>query len=207
MTTIYTDKKDLPERKLNDVYPTEKDLIFQALSHVNLLSVGMILDIGAGDGRWGRTAKMLTKGEAQLCGSDVVGDCPRGFDRWDVGDYLEQYYENKAFDLIVSNPPYYIAEKVVRKAWVELAPGGEMVFLLRLSFQSGVDRANHLWQEIFPYKIGIVSRRPSFYDRGTNGTDYGVYYWRKGNKGQCFGTPGEWKTFLLVHQRDPLGKN
>lgn len=205
MTTIYIKTEDLPERITNDVYPTEHDLIEQALSHIHFAGAGMILDIGAGDGRWGLTAKRKTY-DAQLCGIDIVGEKPEGFDRWEQADYLTYQFPLKSFDLIVSNPPYYIAEKIIYKAWEELAVGGDMIFLLRLSFQAGVNRAKNLWKFIHPYEVGIVSRRPSFYGRGTNGTDYGVYYWKKVHRDECWGFPGEWKTFLLLHDRDELDK-
>jgi SAM-dependent methyltransferase len=205
MTTIYVkDDTIQKDRREHDFYPTEPDLIRQALRFLDLSDTYSILDIGAGDGRWGREAKRLTEGQAQLYGIDIVGDKPNGFDFWMREDFLQYEYSGWMFDLIVSNPPYYIAEKIIRKAWTELAPGGQMVMLLRLSFQAGVDREQGLWQEIHPYQVGVVSRRPSFYDRGTNGTDYGVYYWKKDWKGDCWGVKGEWKTFLLLHDREPM---
>lgn len=205
MTTIYIKKEDLPERRKNDIYPTESDLIVKALECVYVPKIRNILDIGAGDGRWGREVKKLEP-TAKLHGIDIVGDKPEGFDYWVQNDYLQYNYSPFMFDLIVSNPPYYIAEKIVRKAWEELAPEGEMVFLLRLSFQAGVGRAKNLWQNICPFQVGVVSRRPSFYGRGTNGTDYGVYYWKKTFLGDCLGDSGVWDTFLLIHEREPLKK-
>jgi SAM-dependent methyltransferase len=206
MTTIYTNKKDLPKRKERDVYPTEHDLIKQALYAENLTDVTQILDIGAGDGRWGSEARIQNNGKASLWGIDLAGEHPEDFDFWEVGDFLQSKYPLRFFDLVISNPPYYISEQIIRKAWELLAPKGRMIFLLPLQFMAGIDRANNLWQEIHPWRVGIVSRRPSFYDRGTNGTDYGVYYWKKDGWGKCVGEAGEWKTFLLLHDRDPLKK-
>lgn len=198
MTTIYvTDKTTLPERRFADFYPTEKTLIRAALAEFCPPTAAAILDIGPGDGRWGQLARLRTGGAA-LVGVDLRPLArPAGFTAWHTADFMTWPGPAESFDLIVSNPPYHIAEKIIRRAWGMLADGGTMIMLLRLAFQAGTGRAGGLWQDCPLTSVGVCSRRPSFYDGGTNGTDYGVFCWVKGK-----GTPGRWSTVLINYERD-----
>ncbi len=205
MATIYIkqDKEDLPKRKPNDQYQTEESLIWAAMRRLVPPRVTNVLDIGAGDGRWGRITQILTR-PSILVGVEVENyPKPHGFTHWYNEDFLtwEWSTQYSNFDLIVSNPPYYIAEEIVRKAWDLLVPGGSMIMLMRLAFQASIGRYQGLWNEIWPTKILICSRRPSFYGGGTNGTEYGIYYWWKDNFGKPYGIPRSWQTELLYYER------
>lgn len=201
MTTIYvSDKTKLPARKNADLYPTEKTLIDAALKHVlpiDTRGIKTILDIGAGDGRWGQLAYKACYQPETLVGVEKrPTEKPAGFTDWYVGDFLT-WKSPYQYDLIVSNPPYSVAEKVIRRGWDMLNEDGYMVMLLRLAFQAGIDRFNNLWKEIPPVMVAVSARRPSFYGGGTNGTDYGVYLWHKGPK-----TFDGWVTTLFNYERE-----
>jgi hypothetical protein len=206
MTTIYVgDKTELPERHENDKYVTEKNLIRAALEmQIDLQQVMpfSILDIGAGDGRWGTIAQEMT-GAQYLAGVEIEDVTPpTNYDYWYHGDFLTWEPEDWGFDLIVSNPPYFIAEEIIRKAWTMLNPGGSIVMLLRLSFMAGIKRYNGLWKEIWPHMVAVCSRRPSFYGGGTNGTDYGVFYWEKDTTDDDpIGVPQAWVIELINYER------
>lgn len=197
MTTIYiSDKTKLPARAEFDFYPTELNLIRAALAQFVPARADSILDIGAGDGRWGMEAQQRTRAK-YLAGIDIRSlPKPSGFSEWVTGDFLS-WQPARQFDLIVSNPPYHLAEPIIRKAYDLLNLDGTMVMLLRLAFQAGVSRARSLWQDCPPLTVGVCSRRPSFYGNGTNGTDYGLFHWIKGQ-----GTPGQWKTILISYERE-----
>lgn len=216
MTTIYIkNKESLPERRDHDFYATEVTLIRAALDTFGPNTAFNILDMGAGDGRWGREAK-------NICGIDttwVTGveirdtSMPVPYNKWVVGDILEPEVQRTLFsppctpkyDLIVSNPPYKYAEKFIRLGWDLLKRPGKMIMLLPLQFQAGVSRFNGLWNEIWPYHVAVCSRRPSFYGGGTNGTDYGIYAWEKVglvDGGFPKGAPRSWQTSLLNYERD-----
>ena len=202
MTTIYVRQTDsLPARREAEFYPTERPLIYAALNYFSP-AANSILDIGAGDGRWGQIAAELS-GASRLTGVDIRRlPRPSGFTDWFTGDFLTwQRPAGGFFDLIVSNPPYNIAEAVIYRAWEMLAPGGMMLMLLRLAFMAGIDRFRRLWAEIPPATVGVLSRRPSFYGGGTNGTDYGVYCWRKTESGEPAGRPRRWETALIYYER------
>lgn len=203
MTTIYVDKDTvLPERKENDLYSTEFNLVRAAVGRFAPLDATSVLDIGAYDGRWGIIAAEKT-GAVIVAGVEIM-DMPKpdGYTHWAANqDYLE-WEAPFGFNLIVSNPPYNIAERIIRKAWSELLPGGTMIMLLRLAFQASVMRYHGLWSEIFPHTVAVCSRRPSFYGGGTNGTDYGIYVWKKYSDGVPVGSPRAWDVELLLYERD-----
>lgn len=212
MTTIYVKQdSNLPDRAKNDRYVTEMNLIRAAFDHIPPFNpyAASILDIGAGDGRWGHIAAQYLKTYSVYDPYPVVGveieDIPQpafgySFTDWFYKtDFLKWESPFQTYDVIVSNPPYYIAEDVIKKAWDLLAPEGCMIMLLRLAFQAGINRYYNLFDRMPPKKVFVCSRRPSFYGGGTNGTDYGVYYWEK--QPNWVDTRRTWETQLLMYER------
>lgn len=209
MTTIYIKQDtELPERREAEFYPTEMSLVLASIETYRPLYYSSILDIGAGDGRWGKIAKSYMP-DVYLCGVDVRElPEPVEFDEWVQLDFSSddavkrmRSHADITYDFIVSNPPYNVAEKIIRNGWKLLSPGGTMIMLLRLAFQEGVNRYNGLWSEIPPIEVGVLSRRPSFYGRGTNGTAYGIYCWQKDEYNRCAGIPRKWYTRLINYER------
>lgn len=208
MTTIFIrSQTELPNRIPFELYPTERNLIRAALTH-RPAQASQILDVGAGDGRWGQVARGYYP-DAVIDGVEIRDLLkPIGFDGWYCFDFLT-FIPIGLYDLILSNPPYgpevggvSMAERFVRHAWELLASNGTMIFLLRLAFQASVSRYSGLWSELPLWKLLVVSRRPSFYNQGTNGTDYGVFIWRKKADGQPLGSSRKWFTELLIYERD-----
>jgi hypothetical protein len=195
------DRTALPKRHENDKYITERNLICAAIDELGPHSARRILDIGANDGRWGLITAARTMAQS-LVGVEIE-DLPQplGFTEWYPKTNFMDFEPEFGFDMIVSNPPYYLAEEIVRRAWSMLAPGGQMVMLLRMAFQTGVDRYANLWSEIYPHTVGVCSRRPSFYGGGTNRTEFCVFYWGKSWSGIPLGLPRKWNTILLLHER------
>lgn len=211
MTTIYiTRGTELPERIPFEHYATERALIRATLeSHRPLKVPQSILDPGAGDGRWGQVAREFYP-RAIIDGVEIRDlPMPTGFDGWwQQRDFLT-LNRSWRYDLIIGNPPYgpkrggvSMAECFIRHAWKMLAPGGTMMFLLRLAFQAGAARYEGLWMTHPLYKLVVLSCRPSFYGGGTNGTDYGLFIWRKCLHGEPDGEPRRWPTELLTYERD-----
>lgn len=86
--------------------------------------------------------------------------------------------EDKQYDLIVTNPPFNLADEVIRKLIkYHLAPGGTLVLLLRVNFLGSIDRATGLWSEEthVPEGLTTIVPRPSFSNDG--GTDMTEYAW------------------------------
>lgn len=76
-----------------------------------------------------------------------------------VGDFLG-HRSGKRFDLIVTNPPYKLAESIILHALEMLAPGGRAAFLLRLNFIAGGGRVE-LMQALRP-DVYVLPNRPGF---------------------------------------------
>lgn len=211
MTTIYINKNTtLPERIPFEHYATERTLIRAALFDYGPLKAPLILDPGAGDGRWGAIAREFYP-RAIIDGVEIRDlPMPAGFNGWHQWDFLD-FCSSIPYDLILGNPPYgpkvggvSMAECFIRHAWKMLAPGGTMIFLLRLAFQAGAARYEGLWTSHPLYRLVVVSCRPSFYGNGTNGTEYGLFIWRKRLDGSSMGNARKWPTELLIHKRERI---
>lgn len=202
MATIFVSNKDaLPKRKEHDFYETERSLINAVIQEYGIVNAKRILDIGAGDGRWGDIAASVNLPYI-LHGIDIRElPKPPGYTSWFTADFLT-WDSPGNYDLIVSNPPYKHAEKFVWKAWSLLSKNGTIIFLLPLDFMSSAERHEGLWKKLPPYEVGVLSRRPSFYGGRTSGTNYAIYVWKSDNQGYYIGKPLTWRTGLLMYERE-----
>lgn len=198
-------KEDLPQRRNFDSYPTELPLVVASIAEaidINTINPVTVLDPGAGEGVWGRAAKLLLP-NSEVSGVEIQDYFkPEGFDYWFVMDYLDfvPVYTPK-FDFICGNPPFGGFEKppkweqFLHKSWSLLAPGGTIVFLLKVEVSTGLRRQRKLWSQLPPYMCLPCCPRPSHTgDRNTNKNDLALWIWKKDHRGQPIGTPGEWMT-------------
>ena len=86
-------------------------------------------------------------------------------------------------DLILGNPDYAIAERVVRHCLGLLAPGGHLAFLLRLAFLGSEGRAALYREHPLRYLMPIA-QRPSFTGGGSDPMEYGLFIWQQGFDGR-----------------------
>jgi hypothetical protein len=104
-------------------------------------------------------------------GTDLSSNPPRNFLHDDPPG---------ACSLIVSNPPFLLAEQFVRRALPLVREGGHVAFLLRLSFLAGQRRAAMYEEHPLRYLIPIIPR-PSFTPDGkTDASEYAVFVWQRG---------------------------
>lgn len=184
MAIIQTDKL-LKERPEYDFYPTPHGLVREALRLIYPWGIGeLVIDPGAGEGNWGAVLREFTK-EPYLIGIDLdFKEKPIGYDQW----RFENFMDTGVFyvDTVIGNPPYKFAEEFVRKGLDMLKPGGYQLFLLRVAFLAGQKRGKGLWKEHPPMNVWVSSRRPSFTpgDRRTGDTDFALFLWKKGYKGE-----------------------
>lgn len=88
------------------------------------------------------------------------------------------------YRLIITNPPFALAEEVIEKALQDVLPGGFVVMLLRLNFFGGKKRLS-FWRRHMPKWALVHHRRMSFClnKRGRPGMDSIEYMhavWQQG---------------------------
>lgn len=95
------------------------------------------------------------------------------------GDFLTMDIEKK-YDLVITNPPFNLAQEIIEKAHEVTKEGGHIVMLLRLNFLGSKAR-KAFWEKYPPYQIFVHHRRMSFQDDGgTDSIEYAHFVWKKG---------------------------
>ena len=93
----------------------------------------------------------------------------------------------KRYDLIITNPPFSLAEEYVRKSMELLKEWGVLCLLLRLNFLEGLKR-KELFDEFPPSYIFVHRKRMCFRGNakylkaGTDSIAYAHFVWIKGKK-------------------------
>ncbi|UYL84927.1 hypothetical protein pEaSNUABM55_00154 [Erwinia phage pEa_SNUABM_55] len=92
-------------------------------------------------------------------------------------DYLNTEYN--PVDIVLTNPPYSLAQEFVTKA---LGEADVVIMLLRLGFLESMRRWEW-WQQNPLTSLLVLSKRPSFTDDGkTDGSGYAWFVWDKKNR-------------------------
>lgn len=91
-------------------------------------------------------------------------------------DYFD--WKEPKVDLILTNPPFSIAQEFIEKALIDAKT---VIMLLRLNFL-GAQKRNEFWNNNEPDALYILSKRPSFTGKGTDSTEYAWYVWQSENK-------------------------
>lgn len=110
---------------------------------------------------------------------DSLADIKADFLQWDNPDNLD-------FDLIITNPPFAIAEEITRKALSLVdSESGKVIMLQRLNWLGSASRDDFFTQHP-PSLIVMHAKRPSF--GGTSSTDsieYAHFIWDNSDKSGC----------------------
>lgn len=84
------------------------------------------------------------------------------------------------YDVIITNPPFFLAREVIEKALSDVKENGYVVMLLRLNFFGSNERLS-FWQKQLPVWAYVHHRRFSFTDDGkTDSIEYMHAVWQKG---------------------------
>ena len=94
-----------------------------------------------------------------------------------IGDFLKS--DMGKYDLVISNPPYSLAQEFIDKGLECLNENGKLVYLLRTNFLESKKRFQW-WQDKLPSGIYVLHARPSFTGSGkTDATSYAWFVWDK----------------------------
>jgi hypothetical protein len=86
-------------------------------------------------------------------------------------------------DVIITNPPFHLAQPIIQKALKDVKDGGFVIMLLRVNFLGSKGRLN-FWQKNMPKYMIVHSERMSFLDSGaTDSIEYAHFVWQKGYNG------------------------
>ena len=100
-------------------------------------------------------------------------------------DYLTKDIGGNKFDLIISNPPFSLAQEFIDKALKDVVVGGYVVMFLPLNYL-GTDKRRDWWLNKMPKYICVHSHRPSFTPDGkTDSREYAHFIWQKPLAPQC----------------------
>lgn len=195
----------LADRRPHDFYPSPVAVCHAALKLIPYtVQPQRILDPGAGTGVWGQAARQRWP-LADIDGVEIREEANGSPDytTWWRGDFLAAPLSD-SYDLIIGNPPFAnntrnadgtvardrrYAEKFVRRALALTADGGRVLFLLRLAFLEGQERARGLFNDYPPAQVAVLANRPSFMPVDhikagkTDATAYAIFMWQKGWQG------------------------
>jgi hypothetical protein len=153
-------------RIANDVYPTPLPALLPLLAHLTVRPTDTFLEPCRGDG---------------AIYNQISGVKQRRYAELREGiDYLNTPFED--IDLVITNPPFKLAEEFLRKTFSELNNGGTVAYLLRANFLGSLKR-QALWETIGdPHKLNNIVPRPSFTGGGTDSCEYAWFVWDFGNR-------------------------
>lgn len=187
------------QRKTNDLYETPEWLTQAILPHLYLSPAVTVYEPACGKGAI--VDVLIKSGVApyNIFCSDVdaksVMHVNAAFGVHSTQcDFLQQSFpfQQSAYlrpSLIITNPPYLVAEAFIQQALATIAPWGTVAMLLRLNFLGGQKRAPFLRQN--PCDVYVSPRRPSFTGGGTDATEYAWFVWRPSKTNRIFILPTE----------------
>jgi len=101
-------------------------------------------------------------------------------------NYLE-YRADEKLDIVITNPPFFIALDVIKKALNDVRDGGWVIMLLRLNF-FGSKQRKQFWDTYMPKYAFVHHKRLGFTGGGgTDSIEYMHCVWQKGHYPQFCG--------------------
>lgn len=164
------------KRSPADYYPTPGWCVHRLLEEVDLPG-GHWLEPAGGEGAI-IDAVSAVRDDVAWSAVEIRDECRPGLlartgrGRVRIGDFVTQP-GRKRFDVIITNPPFSMAEEFVRAS---LSRADHVVMLLRLNFLASAGRAELMRQH--PPGVYVLPNRPSFDGKGTDSIEYAWFHWR-----------------------------
>lgn len=178
-----TNRSDARNNHVSDYYITPKSDIKKFLTKFIELEPdcfkGVVLDPCAG-GKIGAEGMSYPEAiqEMNLCCDIITNDLREDSLAQHKDDFL-QITPNFKFDCIITNPPFNIAEEIIRKSLELTKIDGFVIMLVRLNF-FGSKKRQPFWKEFMPEYCFVHSERISFTGGTTDSIEYMHCCWRKG---------------------------
>jgi hypothetical protein len=179
----------MSERRTNDAYPTPVSLArlgwALAQRYVPDRTALRVCEPGCGDAQPFLAAADADPRVIRLDGFDLrpvhLGDWPRGAGRATIRPGVDWTGElggdGAPWDVIITNPPFSIAEAFARRSLPRLAPSGVLVLLVRLSFLASEGRRG-FWADHPLSELAVIRPRPSFTGDGhSDPSEYAYAVW------------------------------
>lgn len=97
-----------------------------------------------------------------------------------LGDYLTSDIDMTPPDIVMSNPPFSLAQEFINKGLKDVAKGGLVIMLLRLNF-FGAQKRMPWWHKTMPVYSYVHNERMSFTPNGkTDSIEYMHCVWVEG---------------------------
>ena len=171
--TLVSRKKSYKQTQ-GDMYQTPKHITEMILNRIDIKDNALFYEPANGLG----AISNIVKAYGYEC--DTSDIC-------DGVDFLETE-DNARYDVVITNPPYSLAQEFIEKALKQVVDGGKVVMLLRLSFLESAKRY-HFFRDSGLKTVYVSSKRITMYpaneDEPVNsGTvAYAWYEWEKGFSG------------------------
>jgi len=93
-------------------------------------------------------------------------------------DFLQCSWSER-YNVVITNPPFNIAEDIIKKSFEFVEDGGYVIMLLRLNF-FGSKKRKEFWQNNMPILTFVHRERISFTNGQTDSIEYMHCVWKKG---------------------------
>lgn len=150
--SMFTGGKGIHEREKNDFYATPSHTTKAFLNEFKI-NPKTILEPSAGQGHIAKVLKEYFP-NADIEATDLIdrGYCEGGI------DFLSKDFKDKKYDLIITNPPFKIAQEFVDKALS--ISNDKVIMLLKIQFLEGLSRKEFLENSPLKY-VYVFSDRQS----------------------------------------------
>jgi len=102
-----------------------------------------------------------------------------------IGNFLHLEDILPKVDIVISNPPFYLAEEFIKHSLETVTHGGYVIMLLRLNF-FGSKKRKPIFEHTMPYSCYVHHKRISFMNGATDSIEYAHFVWKKGvNNDYC----------------------
>ena len=161
------------KRNENDFYATPAKVVDQIIQEIDWTEVHSFLEPCRGEGAiYNKVPKPRYK-EMEERFDDPTLPLMFHAELSEGIDYLKAYFSLPKQSLILTNPPFSLAQEFVTKS---LKEADCVVYLQRLNW-FGSKKRKEFWEKNPVTHLFVLSQRPSFTGKGTDACEYAWFVW------------------------------